>query len=97
YMIFGVAVSNQIGLTATVFYVVHHITIQTALFLVTGLIEYRTGTANVDRLGSMAKISPLIAVLYMIPALNMGGIPPFSGFIGKVGLINGGVASGTGL
>ncbi|MDN6679185.1 MAG: Na+/H+ antiporter subunit D, partial [Yaniella sp.] len=84
YMIFGVSVANQVGLTATVFYVVHHITIQTALFLVTGLIEYRTGTANVDRLGSMAKISPLVAILFLVPALNLGGIPPFSGFLGKV-------------
>lgn len=95
YMIFGVSVANQVGLTATVFYIVHHITIQTALFLVTGLIEYRTGSANIDRIGSMAKISPLVAVLFMIPALNLGGIPPFSGFIGKVGLIEGGVINGT--
>lgn len=97
YMIFGVAVANHIGLTATVFYVVHHITIQTALFLVTGLIEYRTGSANVDRLGSMLKISPLVAVLYIVPALNLGGIPPFSGFIGKVGLVQAGVTNGSGL
>lgn len=95
YMIFGVSVANQVGLTATLFYVVHHITIQTALFLVTGLIEYRTGSANIDRLGSMAKISPLIAVLFIIPALNLGGIPPFSGFIGKVGLIEGGAINGS--
>lgn len=95
YMIFGVSVANQVGLTATVFYVVHHITIQTALFLVTGLIEYRTGTANVDRLGSMAKISPLVAILFLVPALNLGGIPPFSGFLGKVGLIEGGVVNGS--
>ncbi|GAA2039707.1 Na+/H+ antiporter subunit D [Yaniella flava] len=95
YMIFGASVANQIGLTATVFYIVHHITIQTALFLVTGLIEYRTGSANIERLGSMAKISPLVAVLFIIPALNLGGIPPFSGFLGKVGLIEGGVINGT--
>ena len=97
FMIFGVSVANHIGLTATVYYVVHHITIQTSLFLVTGLIEYRTGSANIDRLGSMAKISPLVAVLFLIPALNLGGIPPFSGFIGKVGLIDAGVTKGTGM
>src|SRR5699024_2371439 len=97
YMLFGVSVANQFGMTATLFYVVHHITIQTTLFLVTVLIEYRTGSANIERLGSMAKISPLVAILYLIPALNLGGIPPFSGFIGKVGLIEGGVVNGSGL
>ncbi|PXA81072.1 Na+/H+ antiporter subunit D [Auritidibacter sp. NML120636] len=95
YMIFGLALANVVGLGATVFYVVHHITIQTSLFLVTGLIEYRAGTANIDRLGSMLKISPLIGVLYIIPALNLGGIPPFSGFIGKVGLLQAGVGEGS--
>ena len=43
---------------AAVFYVAHHITIQTSLFLVTGLIERRGGSSSVDRLGGLAKLSP---------------------------------------
>ncbi|HEY4614905.1 MAG TPA: Na+/H+ antiporter subunit D [Citricoccus sp.] len=93
YMIFGLGLSNVLGLGATIFYVVHHITVQTSLFLVTGLIEQRAGTANVDRLGGLARISPLIAVLFFIPAMNLAGIPPFSGFLGKIGLIQAGVGA----
>jgi multicomponent Na+:H+ antiporter subunit D len=95
YMVFGLGMSNVLGLGATIFYVVHHITVQTSLFLVTGLIEQRAGTANVDRLGGLARISPLIAVLFFIPAMNLAGIPPFSGFLGKVGLIQAGVGAQT--
>ena len=58
------------------YYVAHHITVQTALFLVTGLIENRAGTANIDRLGSLAKVSPFVSVLFLVPSLNLGGIPP---------------------
>lgn len=94
YMVFGLALATQVGLTATVYYVGHHITVQTALFLVTGLIEQRAGTANIDRLGSLAKVSPLLGVLFLLPALNLGGIPPLSGFFGKVGLLRGGVQDG---
>lgn len=94
YMIFGLALATQVGLTATVYYVGHHITVQTALFLVTGLIEQRAGTANIDRLGSLAKVSPVIGILFLLPALNLGGIPPLSGFFGKVGLLRGGVQDG---
>lgn len=95
FMVFGLGLATQLGLAATVYYVAHHITVQTALFLVTGLIENRAGTANIDRLGSLARVSPLVGVLFLIPALNLGGIPPFSGFLGKVGLMRGGVEQGT--
>ncbi|WP_104160232.1 Na+/H+ antiporter subunit D [Arthrobacter sp. ZGTC212] len=95
YMVFGLAVGSVIGIGSAVFYVVHHITVQTSLFLVTGLIERRGGTANMDRLGGLAKLSPILAVLYFIPAINLGGIPPFSGFLGKLGLLEAGAELGT--
>ena len=95
YMIFGVALSSVLGLAATIFYVIHHITIQTSLFMVTGLIERRGGTSSIMRLGGLAKLSPILAVLYFIPAMNLAGIPPFSGFLGKLGLLQAGVADGS--
>ncbi|MCC3290008.1 MULTISPECIES: Na+/H+ antiporter subunit D [unclassified Arthrobacter] len=95
YMVFGLAIASVMGIGSTVFYVVHHITVQTSLFLVTGLIERRGGTANMDRLGGLARLSPLLAVLYFIPAINLAGIPPFSGFLGKLGLMQAGVDLGT--
>ncbi|MGL3807024.1 Na+/H+ antiporter subunit D [Paeniglutamicibacter sp. R2-26] len=95
FLIFGVSLGNQLGMAATIYYVAHHIVVQTSLFLVVGLIERRGGTSNIDRLGSLAKLSPVLAVLFFIPALNLGGIPPFSGFLGKLGLVQGGAEVGT--
>lgn len=95
YMVFGLALSSAVGLGATVYYVVHHIIVQTSLFLVTGLIERRGGSTAIDRLGGMAKIAPVLAVLYFVPAMNLGGIPPLSGFLGKLGLLQAGVEAGT--
>ncbi|MGB4635416.1 MAG: Na+/H+ antiporter subunit D [Actinomycetaceae bacterium] len=94
YMVWGISMSSEIGLGAAMYYAVHHITVQTALFLVVGLIERRGGTTSLVKLGSLAKLVPFIAVLYMIPALNLAGIPPFSGFFGKVGLIQSSVQRG---
>ncbi|MFJ6418050.1 Na+/H+ antiporter subunit D [Paeniglutamicibacter sp. NPDC091659] len=95
FLIFGVSLGNQLGMAATIYYVAHHIVVQTSLFLVVGLIERRGGTSNIDRLGSLAKISPVLALLFFIPAMNLGGIPPFSGFLGKLGLVQGGAEVGT--
>ncbi|HIX79211.1 MAG TPA: Na+/H+ antiporter subunit D [Candidatus Corynebacterium faecipullorum] len=95
YMIFGVALGTAQGLSGAIFYAVHHILVQTALFLVVGLIERQAGTSSLRRLGSLIYTAPLIAILYFIPAMNLGGIPPFSGFLGKIMLIQAGANEGS--
>ncbi|MFD6682071.1 Na+/H+ antiporter subunit D [Micromonospora parva] len=94
YMIFGVALSTAAGLSGAIFYVVHHITIQTTLFLVAGLVEERAGSTDLRRIGGLARAAPLLGVLFFVPAMNLAGVPPFSGFLGKLGLLQAGVAAG---
>ncbi|MGC5051610.1 Na+/H+ antiporter subunit D [Micromonospora sp. DT48] len=94
YMLFGVGLTSALGLSAAIFYVVHHITIQTTLFLAAGLVERRGGSTNMERLGGLARLSPLLAILFFVPALNLAGIPPFSGFLGKLGLVQAGIDDG---
>ncbi|MCZ4589722.1 Na+/H+ antiporter subunit D [Rhodococcus opacus] len=92
YMVFGVALSTQSGLSGAIYYVAHHILVQTTLFLVVGLIERQAGSSSLRRLGGLAAASPVLAIVFLVPALNLGGIPPFSGFIGKVALLQAGSA-----
>ena len=97
YMIFGVGLGTEAGIGGAVFYVAHHITIQTALFLVVGLIERRAGSTALLRLGGLARLSPLLGVLFFVPAMNLAGIPPMSGFLGKISLFQAGVDDGSAL
>lgn len=97
YMVWGVAMMSRAGLSAAIFYVAHHITAQTALFLVAGLIETRTGTTSLTKLGSLMKLAPAVAAMFFISAMNLAGIPPLTGFLGKVGLIEAASEAGTGL
>ncbi|MYY10529.1 Na+/H+ antiporter subunit D [Streptomyces sp. SID4919] len=92
YMIFGIGIGTRAGLGGAIVYVVHHITVQTALFLVAGLIERRTGTTELTRVGGLAAAVPALGALFLLPALNLAGIPPMSGFIGKLELLRAGVA-----
>lgn len=95
FMIWGISTATAAGLSAAIFYAVHHITIQTALFLVSGMIERRTGTTSLVRLGSLGTLAPGLAVLFFVPAMSLAGIPPLSGFLGKAGLLQASVRSGT--
>ncbi len=97
YMVFGIALSSALGMSGAIYYVAHHIVVQTTLFLVVGLIERQAGASTLQRLGGLAAASPLLALVFFIPALNLGGIPPFSGFIGKVALLQAGAQNGSAL
>ena len=93
YMIFGLALFTLAGIAGAVFYVVHHIVVKTALFLVAGLIERRAGSDRLSRIGGLVRSAPMIAVLFALPALSIAGIPPFSGFVGKFALVGSGIES----
>ena len=94
YMIFGIGLASVSGYAGAIFYTTHHITIQTTLFLVTGLIETRGGSTSLNKLGGLARASPVLGVLFFVPAMNLGGIPPLSGFLGKIGLLEAGAEAG---
>ncbi|SKB06082.1 Na+/H+ antiporter subunit D [Aeromicrobium choanae] len=97
YMLFGIALGSELGVAGAIFYIIHHITVQTTLFLVAGLVEYRSGTTNLDRLGGLARYAPVLSVMFFVPAMNLAGIPPFSGFLGKLALLEAGVEAGDSL
>ncbi len=94
FMLVGLAVFDVSGVAGTALYVVHHITVQATLFLVSGLITRRTGTVSIDAMGGLLKISPGLALLFAVPALTLAGIPPTSGFVAKLALLEAGAGAG---
>jgi multicomponent Na+:H+ antiporter subunit D len=49
------------------------------------------GTGDLKRLGGLYDSAPLLAVLFLIPALSLAGLPPLSGFFAKLSLIQAGL------
>jgi len=94
YMIFGLGLSTIAGLAAAILFIVHHIPVKTGLFLVTGMVETTTGTAALHSLGGLLRRTPVTAVLFLLVGLNLAGLPPFSGFIVKLALVQAGMAVG---
>jgi multicomponent Na+:H+ antiporter subunit D len=96
YMIVGLGLFTRGALAATVFYIVHHILVKTNLFLIGGIIGHKTGTQALAKTGGIYRKSPWLAVLFLIPAMSLGGIPPLSGFFAKFALVREGLALGQG-
>ena len=91
YMIMGLGLFTVAGLAGAVFYVLHQIPGKTVLFLAGGLVEETTGTGTLHRLGGMLRTAPVIAAGFLIPALSLGGVPPFAGFVAKLSLVEAGL------
>lgn len=94
YMVMGLGLFTPLGLAGSVFYLFHHIIVKTNLFLVSGLIYRLGGSFALADLGGMLRRSPGAAVLFLIPALSLAGLPPLSGFMAKFLLVKAGLEAG---
>ncbi|MFI0407310.1 Na+/H+ antiporter subunit D [Actinomadura sp. 3N508] len=94
YMLFGLGLFSVAGLTGAILYLVHHIVVQATLFLVSDLMQGRTGETSLHRLGGLARLSSFIAVLFFVPAMSVSGVPPTSGFVAKLALFQAGLGEG---
>jgi len=94
YMIMGLGLFTLAGIAGAIFYIIHHIVVKTTLFLVAGLIEFRSGSGRLANIRGLAHTAPWLAVFFLIPALSLAGIPPFSGFVAKLALVQAGLDTG---
>jgi multicomponent Na+:H+ antiporter subunit D len=88
YMMMGLAVATPVAIAAAVFYVVHHIIVKANLFFLAGAIERAGGSYDLRETGGLLKSHPHLGLLFLVPALSLAGLPPFSGFWAKVLVID---------
>jgi multicomponent Na+:H+ antiporter subunit D len=94
YMVMGLAIFTPLGIAGGIFFSLHNMIAKTNTFLVSGLINRMRGSFDLKKVGGLFKESPFVAILFMIPALALAGIPPLSGFFAKVILIKAGFENG---
>jgi proton-translocating NADH-quinone oxidoreductase chain M len=89
YILFGLSSESILGITGgTMMYVSHGLG-KAILFMMAGSIILQTGTRSMAKLGGLAGKMPYTAVIAMIGALTIIGIPPTSGFMAEWILFNG--------
>lgn len=94
YMLLGLALFTPLALIGGVFYIMHHIIVKTNLFLISGITFRLLGSYELKDLGGVYRQRPFLALLFLIPALSLAGIPPLSGFFAKFIVVRASLESG---
>ncbi len=74
---------TKMAAVVAVFHILNHLTFKAALFMSAGIVDHETHTRDIKRLGGLAKLMPITALVAVTAALSMAGIPPLNGFISK--------------
>ncbi|MDK9718336.1 MAG: Na+/H+ antiporter subunit D [Trichlorobacter sp.] len=93
YLLMGLGLMTPLALAGSIFFMLHIMAAKSALFLTSGVVARMSGTTMLKELGGLYKRYPLLAVLFLVPALSVAGIPPLSGFWGKLALVQAGLQS----
>ncbi|MFD1137494.1 Na+/H+ antiporter subunit D [Paenibacillus urinalis] len=94
FVAFGMAADNKLALEGLMFYLLHDMIIKTLLFLLGGALIAAAGTASLNNMGGLIRSYPLLGWMFFVAALALAGVPPLSGFPGKLMLFEGGIAAG---
>jgi NADH-quinone oxidoreductase subunit N len=84
YMIMGLAVLNNDGLSAILFYVIVYLIMNIGAFVVVGMIANISGGEDIEQYRGLAwRGAALPAACLAVFLLSLTGLPPFAGFVAK--------------
>jgi multicomponent Na+:H+ antiporter subunit D len=91
YIVGGIGVANATALKGAIFHIVNDAMMVACLFMVAGLIMYKTKGHRIADFKGIFKTMPLTAFIFTVGALSVIGVPPTCGFFSKWYLLLGGI------
>lgn len=83
YMILGLAIGTQMGLSATLLHLFNHALMKAALFLAIGAVVYRIGSAQLNHFSGLGRVMPWTMAAIVGGGLSLIGVPLTVGFVSK--------------
>lgn len=84
FILAALAIFTATSITGGIYYLLHDMIVKALLFILAGTIIYLTKTSRVDAMSGLIRNYPTLGWFFFITVLSLTGIPPLSGFLGKV-------------
>jgi NADH-quinone oxidoreductase subunit N len=98
YMLLGLAFFSGVrSAQAVLYYILTYGLTITGAFVVIGMVEYATGSDNLDAFLGLQKRNPVMAASLLVFFLSLAGIPPLVGFWAKFNLFAAVLSAGAGV
>lgn len=94
YIMVGVAILNEAGLTGGLSHLFNHAVIKAALFLAIGCVVYSTGITKIEQMAGLGRTMPLTMGAFVVAGMGLIGVPGTAGFVSKWYLIQGAAEAG---
>ncbi|MGO0577142.1 monovalent cation/H+ antiporter subunit D family protein [Ornithinimicrobium panacihumi] len=94
HILLGLVIFTELSLAAGIFYLLHHVVTMGALLLGAGAIEQTYGSGRYERLSGLVRRDVLLTICYALALMSLVGLPPSSGFIGKLSLVQAAAGAG---
>ena len=91
YIIGGIGVANATAVKGAIFHILNDAVMVACLFLVAGLVMYKTNGHRIADFKGIFRTMPITAFIYTVGALAVIGVPPTCGFFSKWYLLLGGI------
>jgi multicomponent Na+:H+ antiporter subunit D len=84
YIALALGLHTVFGIAAAIFFALHHSLVKFTLYLVADELERSNGSRDLRQMDFRRPGSVLLATVFGISAFALAGIPPLSGFVGKL-------------
>ena len=94
YVVLALGLHTTFGIAAAILYAVHHSLVKSTLYLVADELERSSGSRDLRQMDFRRPGSVLLAVVFGVAAFALAGVPPLSGFFGKLAVFRASLESG---
>lgn len=94
FIFLGFAIDNRLATAGALLYILMHGLAKGGLFLCAGIVEQKTHSKDITRMGGLITGMPITAVSFLLCAFSVMGLPPLGGFFSKYAVIAGTASGG---